>query len=256
MRRQSRKPVMPSETRYGFRRYELKYRIPRVERDAIREVILPHVRRDPYCEDQPKWRYTVRSIYFDTEDLQFYFEKLDSVKIRKKLRVRTYNRSADGTPAFLEIKRKHGRRGLKERLMLPIHEVDGALNGQDVSLLVGDRPFHDRVVMDRFRFNLRTKRLRPVVLVAYEREAFVGMDNDRLRVTFDSNLRSLIDPNMDDIFDESKLRQFEDRSFVLELKFDDFMPRWMARLVTLLNLRARPYSKYCYGIDAWAPHPR
>ncbi len=245
-----------AKARDVFRRYELKHHVPCSERETIRDIILPHVRHDPHCEDRPEWRYTVRSVYFDTEDLQFYFEKMDSVKVRKKLRVRTYDRPQDDCPAYLEIKRKFGRRGLKERLMLPIGEVDAALNGADVSLLVGDRPFHDRKVMEKFRFNIRIKRLRPVVLVSYEREAYVGRENERLRVTFDSNLRSLVEPDLEDIFGESKLRQFEDRCFVLELKFDDFMPRWMARLITLLNLRARPYSKYCHGIDAWTPHPR
>jgi len=242
--------------RETFHRYELKYYIPRSDMETIRDIVLPHVVRDPWCDCRPEKSYTVRSIYYDTEDLRFYYEKMDSVKVRKKLRVRTYNLPSESSPAFLEIKRKFGRRGFKERLLLSMDDVEGALNGTAAPEVLKNRSFSERKVMDKFRFNLRIGDLRPVVLVVYEREAFIGKSNDRLRVTLDHDLRSLLNPELDEIFVEEKLKQFEDQNFVLELKFDDFMPRWMARLVTLLNLKARPYSKYCHGIDAWTPHPR
>jgi len=220
-----------------------------------RDIAAPYVKHDQYCADLPKQRYTVRSIYFDSEDMDFYFEKLDSVRVRKKLRVRTYNLAEDRAPAFLEIKRKIGRRGLKERVMMDLALVGPLLDGGELSELLPDLPFLDRKVVDKFRFNMKMKRLRPVVLVVYEREAFVGIDNERWRMTLDHNLRSLINPVLGDMFVEQDLQQFEDRNFVLELKFDDRMPRWMTSLVRQLNLRAQSYSKYVHGIDTWTHQP-
>lgn len=241
--------------RSGFQRYELKYRISRSLIPDIREFISPYVEHDPHCANLPGNIYTVRSIYFDSEDLDFYFEKLDSVRVRKKLRVRTYNLADDKAPAFLEIKRKIGRRGLKERLMLDLAKVEPAISGEAVEDALPGLSFLDRKVLDKFRFNIETKHLRPVVLVVYEREALIGRENERYRVTFDQNIRSLIDPRLDQMFVENDLRQFEEDHFVLEMKFDERMPRWMTRLVRMLDLRAHSYSKYEHGIDAWTPHP-
>jgi len=240
----------------GFQRYELKYHIPRSMIPKIRELARPHVEHDVHCRDLPGKAYTVRSIYFDSKDLGFYFEKLDSVCVRKKLRVRTYNLPRDRAAAFLEIKRKIGRLGRKERLMLDLEKVNDALNGKDPQETLPDLGNGERQMLDRFRFNLKTSRLDPVVLVVYEREAFIGRTNDRWRMTLDQNIRSLINPSMDQIFEEEQLQAFEDRYFVLELKFDDFMPRWMTNLVSRLNLRPQAYSKYVKGIDAWTPHAR
>lgn len=241
--------------RSGFVRYEFKYRISRTLIPDIRAYIEPYVEHDPHCADLPGHQYTVRSIYFDSQDLDFYFDKLDSVRVRKKLRVRTYNLADDGAPAFLEIKRKIGRRGLKERLMLDLSQVDPVLNGGEPEEVLPDLPFLDRKVLDKFRFNLITREMNPVVLVVYEREAMIGRENERCRVTFDQDIRSLVNPRLEQIFEEDALRPFEEAFFVLEMKFDERMPRWMTRLVRLLDLRAQSYSKYVHGIDAWTPHP-
>lgn len=238
-----------------FARYELKFHLPMGEQDRIREIVAPHVCRDPHAHARPDGLYTVRSIYFDSEDLRFYFEKMDSVKVRKKLRVRTYNLADDAEWAFLEIKRKVGRTGFKERVSLPLGQVEGALNGKSAEIM-DDRPFLERRILEKFRFNMKVNRLRPVVLVTYEREAFVGVESASIRVTFDQNLRSLCDPRMEDIFDEKELRHFEGDHFVLELKFDEHMPAWMAKLITKLNIHPGPYSKYCHGIDIWEYHAK
>jgi SPX domain protein involved in polyphosphate accumulation len=241
--------------RSGFERYELKYHISRTLMPDIRSIIEPHVRFDSHCADLPGNQYTVRSIYFDSEELDFYFDKLDSVRVRKKLRVRTYNLASEAAPAFLEIKRKIGRRGLKERLMLDLQRVDPALSDEDAETVLPGITFLDRKVLDKFRFNLINRDMRPVVLVTYEREAYIGRENERYRVTFDQNIRSLINPRLDQIFEENELRVFEEDNFVLEMKFDERMPRWMTRVVRRLNLRSESYSKYVHGIDAWTPHP-
>jgi len=240
--------------RSGFERYELKYHISRSFIPDIRSIMDPYVRHDPYCAGLVGNQYTVRSIYFDSASLDFYFEKLDSVRVRKKLRVRTYNLAPDGAPAFLEIKRKIGRRGLKERLRLDLDRVDPALGEFDPADALPALSFHERKVLDKFRFHLETRDMRPAVLVSYEREAFLGRENERYRVTFDQNIRSLIRPDLDQIFEEEDLRVFEQDDFVLEMKFDERMPRWMTRVVRLLDLRSESYSKYVHAIDAWTPY--
>ena len=237
-----------------FHRYELKFRLPIGLIPDLRSAGEPYLQRDPHAVGREDGVYTVRSIYFDTEDLQFYFEKLDSVKVRKKLRIRSYDRPEAGPPAFFEIKRKHGRRGYKERLCLRWEQVAPALRGDDE--ILADRPFLERRVLQRFRYNIERKDLRPVVLITYEREPWIGQDDHGLRMTFDQNIRSLYNPRLDQLFDEEGLNQFEDSHFVLELKFNDRMPTWMAEMMRNFDLKSHSYSKFTHGIDAWAPHPQ
>ena len=232
-------------------RYELKYLLPVTYQADLSLALARYVEPDPYCAASREGFYTVRSIYFDTDDLAFYFEKKDSVKIRKKLRVRTYNHPGTATNAFIEIKRKFGRRGLKERLRLPLPHVDDALNGKDPLRFLDEPSYRDRKILGKIRFLMHVRNLKPVVLIAYEREAFQSRDNSRDRVTFDGNIRSQIEPQLRHIFREDDLKVFESECFVLELKFDDLMPVWMARIIKEFNLVSRSYSKYCHGVDAW-----
>jgi len=261
-------------------RYELKYLLPVSLIPEISQFIRPHVQHDPYCAGRPGHCYTVRSLYFDSADLCFYFEKHDGVRVRRKLRVRTYNEPDPAAAVFIEIKRKFGRRGCKERVCLPLQNVGDVLQGAALCETVAEGPSgkngngngshpcldparvvrhqaraqrrRDRIVLAKVGQLMSAKKLRPAVLVAYEREAFIGQRDQRLRVTFDQNIRSLIDPSLAEIYHDRGLHQFESRNYVLELKFDNRMPRWMALLIRRLNLVARPYSKYCNGIDAWA----
>jgi hypothetical protein len=235
----------------GCMRHELKFLLPRTCMDELRPEVRRHTVLDPFCTRIPGSRYVVRSIYLDTADFEFYFEKIDGVKVRKKLRIRTYDSPEPGGPAFIEIKRKMGRCGLKERLQLPLARVDHALNGKNPDRVLPDPTFRNRKVLGKIRYLMHVKDLRPVVLVTYEREAYVGSDDARQRVTFDSNIRSLVNPTLEQIGEECGLKQFEDTHFVLELKYDGSMPGWMVRLIRDFDLERGPYSKYCNGLDAW-----
>lgn len=237
----------------SYDRYELKYLLGVEAQETIRERIAPFTERDLHALDRPDFIYTVRSAYFDTDDLQYYYERQDGLKVRKKLRARVYNEANGTSPLFLEIKRKFNRRIFKERIAVPRASLDVVLNGVDPHperhLLDSSLPA--RHSLGRFRYILTAAALHPVVLVAYEREAFVGRENHRVRVTFDMNLRSQMHPSLDGLCCEDDLRVFLSDHFVLELKFDVVMPEWMRRMVRQLGLSARPYSKYCFGIDAW-----
>ncbi len=244
----------------AYTRHELKFPLPVALVDEIRSRVESHVEPDPNAAGDGRAVYTVRSIYFDTEDLRFYFEKIDGRRTRRKLRIRTYGSKASATNAFLEIKRKLDRTSFKERARVPVAAVSAILSSRwpdppDAAALdrVGER---ERRVIEKFRYNMDVCELRPSVLVTYDREPYVATRGDMARVTFDMNLRSLIRPGPDDLFSERPLREFHSGGFVLELKFDEFMPRWMADLMSAFNLRSRAFSKYCHGIDAWECHAK
>ena len=74
-----------------FNRYELKYVADRRLVEAFREL-LGALDRDPHGVDG---FYPVWSRYYDTRDLRFYWEKIDGLRFRRKLRIRHYGAPDD-----------------------------------------------------------------------------------------------------------------------------------------------------------------
>lgn len=205
---------------------------------------------DPYCERFPDLSYPVRSIYLDTRNHLFYYEKMESLKIRKKLRVRTYDSESAKNVAFLEIKRKVGKAVFKERAVVSYPEIDNLFNNTGISLLHPDI-FTQQVALKRFTYLINQLHLEPVVLITYEREAFQGIDDPSLRITFDKNVRSYMTDSLDDLMREADLRTITDLHFVLEVKFSRQMPLWLRGIIRDFNFRLQSISKYCDGIDVW-----
>ena len=62
--------------------------------------------------------YNVSSLYYDTEDFDFYYEKIEGEFHHRKARIRTYGlRPFDGT-CFFEIKYKYNENSYKKRMIL------------------------------------------------------------------------------------------------------------------------------------------
>ena len=225
------------------RRFEWKYCVPRELAGELSAALEPRVGPDAYCTG-PDCIYRVRSLYYDTRDLRFYHEGKDGLKIRRKVRVRSY-----GTPQyFLEIKRKLDEVTVKERVPVPGSRLVEALNGVDPAVVLADRSPGDLRTLERFRSILITLGLVPTLLVTYVRRAMVGRNDPHLRITLDRDLRGRTRPGPNALDDEGKLFAFEPRH-VLELKFNRRPPRWLMDIVARFHLKRVPYSKYCEGID-------
>jgi len=230
-------------------RYEYKYRITSKMIPQIRDFSKPFTTVDPHLKDVNDNKYTVRSIYFDTPSLDFYYEKMDGLKIRKKLRVRTYNEMNDF--AFLEIKRKFVNCVAKERSKLPFIVIERLINTPEESAIEYPQNDHNaRLVSGKFVYTLLKKGLLPVLLVVYEREAYVGLADDRERLTIDTDVRAIAEPDLGDILNTTNFTPMIKDAGILELKFDDVMPHWMKNLAREFGLKKKSISKYCLGLDA------
>ena len=63
---------------------EYKFLVRNTELERLRKKIMPFVNMDPYLNGDGATEYTVRSIYFDSSKFNYYHEKIDGIKIRKK----------------------------------------------------------------------------------------------------------------------------------------------------------------------------
>lgn len=197
----------------------------------------------------------MRSIYFDTPDLECYYQKLAGVKRRNKVRLRSYNKEEDGNPVFFEIKKKVDEPLFKNRASLSFEQAKEVLNGRppedffrktakDVKFLNNAR---------RFLYHLHARRMQPVVTVIYEREPFQAILKDRindLRITFDKNLRAVPYPTVEGLFDERLAYVVDEEKFILEIKFNRYLPAWAKAIVATMSLEKGPASKYVMCLEA------
>lgn len=194
----------------------------------------------------------VRSIYLDTSNLLFYYEKIDGQEYRKKLRVRVYDQLHEDSIAFLEIKRKLEDTIVKERALIDWPEAYKLGNGANIKLARDKGETHaGRITRDRFIYLTKRLNLSPKALITYEREAFVDEENPDLRITFDLNVRSYYQPSFDQMFEERDLRSFTDPFFILEVKFSTVLPLWVREILRDYRLHQQSISKYCLGLETW-----
>jgi len=167
----------------------------------------------------PKKKYNVRTLYFDDFQDSAYYEKQAGVYRRKKYRLRIYNHS-DSTIKF-ECKSKISSYILKETTLLKRREADCLVAGEYSFLEKSD----DHLLRE-FYLETRCKLLRPVVIVEYEREAYIHPIG-KVRITFDSCLSVGMDTSA--FFEENTYMTtaLEQKNIVLEVKYNEVLPEYI-----------------------------
>jgi SPX domain protein involved in polyphosphate accumulation len=230
-------------------RFEIKYPLSPNQVPRVSEAIRRFTVTDPFVPKNQK-DYTVKTLYLDTPDLRYYYEKMDGLKVRKKLRIRTYG--DEHASAFLEIKRRYTDIVVKERAQYSYADLHKLIEDNGSHLNGDQSQSADRTaaVAGKFLFYLLKNRLQPTLLVIYEREAYLNPMAPYQRVTIDTDIRYYFYPELDDLFHGRGVVFLREPASILELKFNDFMPKWMRRLEAEFNLRQLAISKYSFGIEA------
>jgi hypothetical protein len=182
--------------------------------------------------------YTVNNLYLDDRYDSFYHGKYYGQLVRDKYRLRFYN----GDKSFIRLERKHkeGIIAYKETTQISEEQYQQIRSGDMNFILKEDAPLW------RTLANIhRLKILRPTAIFAYKREAYV-YDAGNVRFTFDS-------PPFD--FGESVPLSYEPLTatfgreeyapMLLEVKYTNFLPEIIKRLLGGLPLAQTSMSKYC-----------
>jgi hypothetical protein len=234
-------------------RLEYKYLVPRSQLSPLRRRLAPFVELDPYAATEPDGEYTVRSIYFDTPGLDCYTQKLSGIHTRRKIRIRCYGTHQEDAFAILEIKRKADMRVSKNRSFIFHSHLHELLASGDVekNILIRSAPETEQALRSAraFLFHLFRYSMYPVVLVVYEREAFLGRFDPSVRLTFDKRLRSRAHPRVESLFAEEGLSGAMGEHFILEVKFQTAMPTWVESVLEEFELERRALSKYSICLE-------
>lgn len=215
-------------------RRELKYPIGEMDYYKVNELFKEVLTPDP---NNKSYGYRIRSLYFDSLNNDDYYAKVNGEEIRKKIRLRIYDIKTDKVK--LEIKRKMNVSQRKETTTISREDAIALIN-KDYSVLLNYE--NDTA---KSAYNIMTiGQYRPVVLVDYNRRAYIHNENN-IRVTLDSDIKS---NEFDfDMFNEDILMTpiVDYYNAVLEVKFDGELFCWISQALAGLDTTNRSLSKYC-----------
>lgn len=226
-----------------FRRKEQKYLITMEQYEKLIDKVSSYMRPDKFGQDG---KYTVTSLYFESNDRKIYFETKNKLKYRQKLRLRVYNDTDISGMAFFEIKQKHKKVVNKRRALLPLQEAYRYLEKKED--YIENYETSNAQVLREIDYFRNLYQLEPEMIVSYDRHALHCLTDSDLRITFDFNLRCrsndlllengpygnyFIDPNL----------------VVLEVKVNESVPLWLTRILQELNCEQRSASKFCTSLE-------
>jgi SPX domain protein involved in polyphosphate accumulation len=230
-------------TRHAINRFEVKYFVATKSVPSMLEELSPYTRIDSNAD--PGQGYPIFSIYWDTARLAFFWEKIEGLSNRRKLRFRRYG---DNGHVYIEVKQREDRTLQKRRLKWPLArviEVFGHGRGVDWASL-GDDPVAVEVA-----HMIDGLSLRPTMGIRYRRRALQGAFDPDVRVTFDS--RIMYRPALLDLANPFDTGSYvvDPRITVLEIKYDNRVPRWLTKFISRHGLKIVRMSKYCSAVDLY-----
>lgn len=228
-----------------FLRYEFKYILGYKKKAEVESELSHFMQLDPFVKGKENNRYFVRSLYFDDPVYSFYHEKTDGLMHRQKMRIRTYSQEYDPkTPILLELKGRYNNFVYKNRIALKHTDEPN-----ETSSLVNQITNNSDPVSSQFTYDLFRKRIKPVMLIDYQRRAYQSKFDYEFRITFDSHLTGT---ETNSLFPSNGLRQRSliDGFTIMEVKFRRHMPPWFHRIMLKHQLERISISKYCTGMES------
>lgn len=227
-----------------FNRFELKYLLDIQTALSLQQALNHYM--DPDAHGGNKG-YDIASIYYDSPELDFFWDKIEGIKYRRKLRIRAYLPDSPQAiqQVMVEIKQRINKTVQKRRLLLPLSQALELCEGH---FKRGDLDSLDTAVASEVQYLVRARHLQPTCMITYHRLAFVGkLYNPGLRVTFDTEVQCrthhlAFDPPAENHY-------FLPPNYcILEVKVNDTVPDWLVSLLNHHNCELHRISKYCAGL--------
>ena len=213
-------------------RHELKYICSELELRIVEQKLRAVMQPDSHADENGE--YLIRSVYFDDYQRNRFFENEDGVDPREKFRIRAYN-CFDGRISLEKKIKSHTMTG-KKSCLIDRQTCMKMLSGQPIRDHLGQHPLLDEWI-------------RPVMLGEYVRKPYVYRLGN-VRVTFDRNIsasyqaQAFFEPHI------SRIAVLPTGYHVLEVKYDDFLPDVIYRLIDSGHMRQTTFSKFYLGCKA------
>lgn len=217
-----------------FQRYEKKYILTTKQQKIFLERAKEYLIIDQYGES------TICNLYYDTPSYELIRTSIEKPVYKEKLRLRSYGIPGKKDKTFIEIKKKYDGIVYKRRIELPLEQAERYLDHK-IS------PDLDTQIKREIDYFLSFYQPEKKMYLAYDRVAMVGTMDDRVRVTFDRNVRY----RMEDLsLDQGDYGEciLEPDKVLMEIKVAGAYPLWMIEILGELNIYPASFSKYgsCY----------
>ncbi len=233
----------------------MKFVISAAQRAALMTRLDEHLRADANADDSAY--YPIVSLYYDNAERDCYWEKVQSLKSRRKLRVRVYG-SLDGKlppTCFMEIKHKQEGRGVKRRIQLPLEQALRV--GQGLWLEGVNLSPVDKRAVEEVHDLYNRRGFRPCLVMRYDRRAYAARDpKSDLRITYDTGIAYRL-TNLNPIPDD---RDFAPENYlhpegtsVLEVKITGTIPYWLSIMIAETGCILQSHSKYSKALERSDP---
>ena len=217
-------------------RYERKFLVEDLRPFQVQALIRLH----PAMFHAPYPPRHINNLYFDTRDLEHYYDNVNGAAQRKKVRVRWYGEPfGEITCPILEVKLKDGLVGTKHSYPLAGFTLDGSFCTRSFRkvLDVSDLP-------EEVRHGMRD--LEAVLFNRYYREYHATRDG-RFRCTLDTGLTFYrINGALCNLFAH---RQTDYRVLVVELKYEAEQEPHASRVAGFFPFPVTRSSKYVQGME-------
>ncbi len=221
-----------------FNRYENKFLLDQTTYQKIQQRLLWYMEPDQYNRDQEF--YTISNIYYDTKDNYLIRNSLAKPKYKEKLRIRSYGTPKADAKVYVEIKKKVCGLVNKRRTALKLDEAyDFVSTGIQPELKI----YMNKQVMNEIAYILSLYSLEPKLYLAYDRKALFCKDDNDLRITFDTNIRTRrYDLRLESgDYGESLLERDQ---WLMEVKAEKSIPLWLSKLLSEHKIFPTSFSKY------------
>ena len=220
--------MMPKEIISVMKRYELKFHLNKWQVEYFKQEILKHMKIDQYGLT------TISSLYYDTPNFTLINRSIEKPAYKEKIRLRSYGVAKEGSPVFLEIKRKNEKIVYKRRIVSKEANVE--------RFFKSNKEFNDtQIARELLAFKEKYGELEPKYLVIYDRIAYY-QDNSDVRVTLDMNPRYRVEDLNLHTSTEGISLLGEDEA-ILEVKVQHSIPLWLVEILTKAKIYQTSFSK-------------
>lgn len=220
-----------------FNRYEKKYLLNEYQYNEIRQILSIYMNKDKFNEDDKK--YLISNIYYDTDNDYLIRQSLQKPKYKEKIRLRSYGPKTDGEFVFLEIKKKHNGLVNKRRTKLTLREAKDLIEYGKIEI----KDYMNVQVVNEIKYFLSIYDVVPKVYLSYERLAYFAKNDNDLRITIDTNIktdRKNLSLNRLNIGD----KLLDDGNYLMEIKSSKSMPMWLVNALSAYEIYPTSFSKY------------
>lgn len=212
-----------------FKRVEQKYLLTEAQFKLLETTLNNHFEKDKY------YKTTIYNIYFDNDNNDIIINSIEKPTYKEKVRLRSYGEVKSNDTVFLELKQKYKGVVYKRRANLLLKEYNKYMKK-------GILPKSNTQIMKEIDYYINYYNLHPSIFVGYDRLSYYSKEDNNLRITFDTNLRSRkVNLKLKDTKDNELF--FEEKIYIMEVKSLYGLPLWFTKVLSQNKIYPKSFSK-------------